>query len=309
MNENQKNIEMFLFRLVLEPNAGKGSLGEIGISRKDLLIKLLETSPQLSFGANKIFLTSRVERIGQSGFYFKAGIQSRKAGAEFDSEQKDFIEKETEITDFSHCIYEEKLQLLSIESKSGLSTPRALANKLASAIENIKNTDGFRTLPPEAKMLFSNSTCKSRQIYEPNEFTKILRNSYKISKFTIKMLLPNPDNFQDKIYRPFNELMEETQANRASVIIENKDEGLEADRLIDLSHDIGAYGAGASANVQDIAGGKERTIRLDKLENAARVTLPLPQSMFTIDFSQFSRDFLGIIINKFNQIHESSKKE
>lgn len=309
MNENQRTMDMFLFRLVLEPHAGKGSLGEIKISRQDLLIKLLATSPQLPSGTYKIFLTSKIEQISSSGFYFKAGIQSVKTGAKFDSEKKDFVKAETEIADFSHCIYDNNLQLLAIENKSGLSSPKTLANKLASAIENIKNTDTYKTLSPEEKILFLNSTCKSRQIHETNEFIKILKNSYKISKFTVVMVLPNPANFKDTIYTPFNELMEDTQASEGSVTIENKGEGLEPSRLVGLSHDIGAYGAGAFAKVQDAPDSKERTIRLDKRENAAKATLSLPQTMFTVDFKEYSKDFLKIITNKFKQIHDSNKKE
>ncbi|MDY0259460.1 MAG: hypothetical protein RBR41_07310 [Desulfovibrio sp.] len=309
MSENQRTMDLFLFRLVLEPQAGKGSLGEIEVSRQDLLIKLLATSPQLPSGAYKVFLTSKIEQISSSGFYFKAGVQSLKTGAKFDSEKKDFVEAETEIADFSHCIYDKNLQLLAIENKSGLSSPKTLANRLASAIENIKNTDGYKSLSPEEKMLFSNSICKSRQVYETNEFIKILKNSYKISKFTIVMLLPNPANFKDTIYTPFNELMEDTQASGGQITIENKDEGLEPNRLVDLSHDIGAYGAGASAKVQDAAESKERTIRLDKRENAAKATLSLPQTMFTVDFKEYSKDFLKVITDKFKQIHESNKKE
>lgn len=309
MIAENRSVKFFLFRLVLEPHAKQRSFGELSIRRDQLIAKLLNLSPRYESSGHYIYLTSKITQICcNSGYYFKFGVITHKKGVNFDESAKDFIEFPKDETDYVHCLYDIKRQLLAIEKKNRLASPKSLANKLAFTLENMRSNEIYaQQLSTDEKMLLANSTCKVRLVYEPNEFIKRMRSAYRINSFKISMLLPNPIDFNDMIKKPLDLYMEDTGALGSSVTIENKTDGLEPERLISISRDISSYGAGAEAQIIDNENSKPTRLVLDKNENHASVELPFPQTMFTVHFKDHATHFLDRILTKYRQINEDKK--
>lgn len=303
MPDDTRSVEMFLFRLKLEPYRRQRSLAELSINRPDLLFKLLSLVPSYQFSKKSIFRTSKIDNISETEHYFEVGIEYKKDGAKFDKIKKSFIAHENEITDFAHCFYESKIQLLVIEKKTGLPAPKTLASRLALAIEQIKTiTEVFSCLTQEEQMLFINSRCKADVIYEPSEFLKIIKNAYKVLKFNINIPMPNPVDFNDMIQKPVSELMSDVNASTSTVTVENKKEGLDTHRLIGLTHDLSAYGAGASARVKKEENSNSEYIKLNKDEHSAKINLQIPQTMLMVHFKEHGKEFMQTIIDKFSEV-------
>jgi len=302
MDDAIRTMDMYLFRLKLEPHQQKGSLGETKVTRHDLLLKLLKIAPSYLSSEKSIFHISKLENISPSEYYFKVGVESKSKGYLFSAEDKNFIEKENRDAQYANCLYESNIQLLAIENKVSFLKPKTLATRLALAIENIKQENELSILDNNEKLLFINSKCKTKPVYEAYEFAKTLHDSYKITKYSIDVPLSNPVNFRDDVQVPLSKMMGDVNAETGTFSLENKTAGLSSGRLIDLSHDLGAYGASASARIMRKENSKSEIIKLGTKAQEAKATLTLPTTMFTIDFKGNCKNFMLQIKEKFNSI-------
>lgn len=296
-------IPVYLFRIVFETHK-KHNFFEKKIEKKVLLKKLIELRPEGEAKNNIKYITSTPIIINKNGLYFKFGEIKKKNATHYNERKKDFFETQIEDTNYVHCIYNIQHQLLAIEKKSSLPSPKTYANRLSILINEIYKKDNIkRQFEPEEIAFLSSSVCRARQVYEPTQFIKLLKNAYKVNSFTVEMLLPNPNDFNDILKEPIDLYMEETGAEIAKVTVENKNDGLENKRLEKLSYEIAAYGANANAKIQENNNSKISTIKLNKKENAASVDLIMPQSMQSIDFFNNCGEFLQTITEKFKRIH------
>lgn len=303
MSESGRVFQFYLFRLVLEPKGGQTSLSDVEVSKADLLAKILRQGLEARVRQDVTCLSSKVYDIGIGGLYFQFGEIHKKRSKDFDKDTKEFIDTIKDDTDCVHCLYDIKRQLLAIEKKSGLPSPKSLANRIGASIDAIKSNSKQNKIFSDIELILLASTkCKARQIYEPNAFVESLKHCYKIVSYRIDMVPQNPIDFKDTIKDPLGRIMDDTGANAASIQVKNSQDGLGAERLVNISHDVAAYGAGAEARVIDKENAPARQIKLNKNENAAFASASLPITAMTIDFVQHAEVIMDQILRKFNRI-------
>lgn len=304
MSHEERTIKFSLFRLILEREAKQQSLGDITISRADLLKKLIEFSPQHTSSNGSTYLTSKITTI-DNGLYFKFGIKRSQKSIDFDDYEKDFFEKERNNIEYVKCLYDPNRQLLAIENKKRLPSPITIAHHLATTIDNIKSNEIYsKNLDATEKMLLSTSICKARHVYEPTDFIEKIKNSYKVSSFKITMLIANPIDFNDAIKKPLDKLMEDTGAAGSNLTLQNKVDGLHTDRLTSLSRDLASYGAGAEAYVIEKEGSSPHKFQLNTKNNLASVIFSLPHTLMEVNFIDVAGKALKLVREKFRNIHE-----
>ncbi|WMW65816.1 hypothetical protein [Nitratidesulfovibrio liaohensis] len=310
MTEPDRTMHFYLFRLILEPMKKLTSLADAHTNKADVLAKILKQGLEVQVSQNITCLTSKVYDVASHGLYFQFGEIHKKKSKDFDKENKEFIDTIKDDTNCAHCLYDIKLQLLAIEKKNLLSSPKTMANRIALAINSIINSDIHKEILTDMEALLLRTTqCKARQIHEPNLFIEELNKSYRVVSYKINMLPPNPIDFDDTIKRPLDDLMGDTGASSAAVQITNVQTGLNTARLVPLTRDVAAYGAGAEAKIMDSESSPKRPIKLDKNENAAFAAITLPQTLFSTDFSSNASDFLKQIITKFQSIKKNHEKQ
>lgn len=306
MNESSRIIPFQLFRLVLESKKkNHRSFGELNISKSEMIKKMLYCAPSIIISPTKQYVASKVKRTPTGdGLYFQFGEKRLKKATDFNESEKEFFQTYRNETDCVHCLYDVGDQLLAIEKKNNLPNPRTLAKHIASAINDIKNHADYRNIfTPNEIMLLSNTECKAHIVFESNRFIDILKNAYKIIKYKITMLPPNPADFGDILKNPLERLMDDTGAKIATLQISNKEDGLDSNRLVPLTRDIATYGVGAEAKVIKEEGGTEESIKLNEKNNEAFLSIHLPQSLLSKDFSLEMNSFIKRLKEKMKELH------
>jgi hypothetical protein len=293
-----------LFRLVLEKKVkDEPSIADSVANRADVLEHLLTKAPRFVDENGTIYQASRTFKIDDSGFYFKFGVEKKSPEKKFDEKKYDFVDFEGSKTQYAYCFYCPKNQLLAVERKSKFYAPSIIANKIALTLEGMKNNPKYH-LDNNENLLFLSSVCKSRIVYRPTEFITEIKQAKILLSFTVSIPIQNPYDFENMLADPMKKYMDEVNASESKVTVANK-EGLATDKLVDMSHKMAAYGAGASAIVKQSAESKEKKVSLNSQKNSAVAECKLDKGT-TIE--QNKESIFKRILEVFKAIHDGHKE-
>ncbi|UIJ38694.1 hypothetical protein LWC08_03755 [Desulfobaculum bizertense] len=235
-----------LFRLKIIPTKHQDftTLFSFEVNKGQLLKRLISSAPIGNVKKNQRWAVAKDidSDLNTHCISFQFGRIRKKIKSKFDDENLTFSKAVIDDTEYTNCIYFEKLQLLAIKHSTGITAKvTTIAKSLCTLIS--KQTQENCDLTNNEASLLKMSKIVAPEIQNSVSFIKELKNAYKISKFKIEIGIPNPPDYKSLIEEPLEALTKGGNSLSTTVKASNNYKGLKADFFADI-----AKGAAISNN-------------------------------------------------------------
>lgn len=205
--------------------------------------------------------------------FFKFGRITKKQKDKFDRDSRSFYEMIDDDIDKVACFYDANYQVLAIEKNNSAPTPNTISRYITKVVTACKDLEYIkRSMTSEEVMLLNLTSAKIDAISDPLEFIEYLKKSYKVTRFEVFFGKENPYDFEETLQRPMQRYIKDVDGEEAGTFVFARD-GLNKDKIIDISKAAAAYGENATAKVYHTEGSLAETIRLKKKQDEAFIEI------------------------------------
>lgn len=184
-------IEFYLFRIKITKPEQVSFFHEVGLSRRDIIIRALNEKPSLSKREGHIWHIGNIRKIDEDYYYFAAGRTTKSIIEKFNSETGNFLEEEYETSPYTHVYLNARLGILSVAKKKKLSpTIIGISNLIKKLLFHTK-VFGLNDLRLDID-----------PITDPKDFISSIESAYAIKKYTFHFSLPNPIDVDHLFHKP-----------------------------------------------------------------------------------------------------------
>jgi hypothetical protein len=239
----------------------------------EFITQIITDKPSSELREGYIWHIGNVRNIGNNeGFVFAAGRTTKKNKALYDEETKDFLEVDDEESPFTYIYYDRHYGILGIEPKSKLSpTVKGIARN----IEKLFNRH-IVTKDSGIKIEIS-------EIWDPEDFLKLVRQSYAVVGFTVHFGNPNPFDVEADFHRPMENYLEATGGDKGKATVQGID--LDRDKIEEVTRSVASTGNDASARIRLHQGQRPVTKHLE----GDPVVIPIEEEESTDTMNLLSR--------------------
>lgn len=225
----------YLFRVTLHDKR-QSDLYDKRTLRSDVLRQLLFSHPKAHGWGGKIWTVGNVEELPGASLYFRFGRASKRQ-LPVQDEKGDFLDADISIAPYSHCLIHLDLQILAMTyngnlSQSIASQGKSLQTVLSSALRDFKNFDAIEV----------------RQLPDPREFVKKIREAFSVSRFWIKVRRPNPFDVDSHFIKPISRLNDAVGGNEVKVGMSGDD--LDKEVIENIATNTALQGSDGAAYVR-----------------------------------------------------------
>lgn len=227
---------IYLFRLKAVKTA-QGALFANGISREEFLTSVIESKPSEELREGYVWHVGNVLSVGEGGLLFAAGRTTKKSKELYDEKSGDFIQVDDEESPFTYVYFDRKYSILAIEPKSKLSpTVKGIANSLEKLFNQQASVHDYG-----AKIEIS-------EIWDPEDFLKLIRAAYSVVGFTVEFSKPNPFDVEADFHKPMERYIETTGGEKGKTTVQGDD--LDRNSIEKVTRSIASTGNDASARIK-----------------------------------------------------------
>jgi hypothetical protein len=177
-----------------------------------------------------------LEQLDTDGYYFRIGRQSRATLPQLDAATGNFVEAEFDSAPYTHALIDVRIELLAIAPKFTLA---ASTDGIARRLTEVLNSSQAGR---DAGARFSIGALSN-----PEAFIDQLRSALAIRRFTFTFQRRNPFDADELFVKPFEKLVEQTDASLGKATVTGRD--LDAEPLEQITRSAAATGDDASARM------------------------------------------------------------
>lgn len=259
---------MYLFRLRIVPKDSKPILFQF--DRGTLLGKIISAHPGAFVRVNVEWIIANSRYVDETAVFFKFGRVSKKVRERFDKEKRMFELVDDDLANSTVCVYDEKLQVLAIEKRSGAPSPLILARYIAAIVNGVGEGESRGVLSSDGLAFLALNNCEVKSIDDPFDFINYITHSHKVVEFSVTFGKGNPFDYDELLQRPMQNLVEYTEGVLGRVSVKNS-EGLKGGNLVGIAHAVAAHGTDASARIQATPDSSFERVYLKTKESIAHV--------------------------------------
>lgn len=181
--------------------------------------------------------------------YFAFGRTSKSKKEIFNYDSNEFLEEEQDESPHTHCLFNAKLGVLGIAKKYSLaSNTNIIAKKLQ------------KVLSKAFSIVEGHITVEILPIPDPKSFVEMIREAYRVLKFTATFGKPNPFDSDRYFQQPLAKLLAASHGEGGSATVEGDD--LDREVVTEITKSSAATGNQVSAKIQKISKDSPQTIKL-----------------------------------------------
>jgi hypothetical protein len=225
------DLSLFRIKVFLPPLFGANLTAPVALR------EAIEEKPTRETGARGVrWHLGNVEELDDNGLYFALGRTSRGTIPLLDAKTGDFIEAASETAPYTHVILDVPSEVCAIAKRTGLAaTVTSVGNHLARVL-------GASTVARQYGIQF-----EVAPLTDPEEFLRLLRSAYAITRFTVTFTRPNPFDVEQDFHKPMQRLTEEAGGEGGSTTL--KGVALKEEPLENLTRSVASTGDDARARL------------------------------------------------------------
>lgn len=214
-------------------------------SAPEILARAIESRPDAQSPRGRTWSIANIERLDDSGVYFRFGRIATRVVPVRDENSGDFTEALLRAAPHTHVVIDLETEVCAIGHNTDLApSPRATARRL-------KQVLGATPTAKEYGVRFHIS-----EISRPDTFLQEIHSAYAITSFTVYFTPPNPFDIRDDFHRQMEQLAAEAGATIGRTVISGP--ALDTERLTALTRSAAATGDNVKARVREARGGRPR---------------------------------------------------
>jgi len=230
------------------------------VNRGLILDKILSAKPGVEVRKDHYWAIGNIIRITPHTIAFKFGRKISREDPIYDESSRDFIMGDVENAECVDAIYNQDLQLLAIQTSSGLPQPWTLANYIAKIInDSWINFSQHLTAEESAVMQFLQAEYKT--IRDPRDFLHFIREAYKVKRLTVHFSKSNAWSPAEDFRKPLETHSDKLKADSGTAIFAARND-LDREAVEATAVDASVAGHNVSARIQEEEETSLRTVKM-----------------------------------------------